>query len=128
MAFWSAASPAQVESAMVWMLGCCLWCVLEARSCLSELGTEWFPVQKPMWKRAKNTVPECVLTIVERALKLDRRPCLAEMMEVVEKWAMDSSMQFEGSADGGSPNKGLLSPSKDVPNVDLSQSGNGKLI
>lgn len=104
---------------MVWMLGCCLWCVLEARSCLSELGTEWFPVQKPMWKRAKNTVPECVLTIVERALKLDRRPRLAEMMEILEKWAIDMSMQFESSTDG--PNKRPLSPSKDAPNVDLKQ-------
>lgn len=118
IAFWSSASPAQVEAAMVWMLGCCLWCILEARSCLSELGAEWFPVLTPMWKRAKNTVPKDVLTVVERALKLDRRPCLAEMMEIVEKWAMDTSMQFEDSTDGGSPNKRPLSPSKNVPNVD----------
>lgn len=108
---------------MVWMLGCCLWCVLEARACLSELGTEWFPVQKPMWKRAKNTVPECVLAVVERALKLDGRPRLMEMMEIVENWAMDMSMQVEDSTEGGSPNKKPLNASGEALNVDHKKPG-----
>lgn len=87
--FWSAATPLQVEAAMVWMLGCCLWCVFEARPCLSDLGAEWFPVRWPLWKRARDdAVPERVLAVVERALKTDGgRPRLAEIMQVMGEWA-----------------------------------------
>lgn len=119
LAFWSVASPIQIEAAMVWMLGCCLWCLLEARACLSELGTEWFPIKKPMWRRARGTVPEFVLAVVERALKSEGRPRLAEMMEVMEKWAVGVSVPLDGIVDGGSLNKRSLSAGEGAPNVGL---------
>lgn len=72
-----------------------------------------------MWKRAKRTVPEFVLAIVERALKPDGRPRLAEMMKAVEMWAEYASVPLEDSTDGGSPNKRSLSASGSVTGVDI---------
>lgn len=119
IAFWGVASPIQIEAAMVWMLGCCLWCLIEARACLSELGTEWFPIRKPMWKRAKGAVPEFVLAIVERALKPDGRPRLVEVMKAVEMWAEHAPAPLEGGTEGGSLNKRSLSASGSTIGVDL---------
>lgn len=85
--FWMDATDEECEAAMVWMLCCCLWCIFEGRPCLSEIGGEWFPIKYPLWHKAKNSVPENVLTIVAKSLEpYAPRPTLKELLEVLEVW------------------------------------------
>lgn len=85
--FWTRATDMECEAAMVWMLGCCLWCLLEEVPCLSELGSEWFPVGSNLWRRVREDVPVVVLDIVRKTLRtyVDR-PKLREVYEVLKEW------------------------------------------
>lgn len=89
--FWTYAENDEREAAMVYMLGCCLWCILECQKCIHDLGNHWWASDRFYWRKAMNSVPPQVRDIVERCISRDNkakpRPTLKEVLEVLEvKW------------------------------------------
>lgn len=99
--FWKSATNKQRESAMVFSLAACLWCIFEGKGCLTdmpwryELGDDYIPIsphrfrfrwQKP--GREKFSVPRAARDIVMKALKNSHedRPTLEEIMVVIKEW------------------------------------------
>lgn len=105
--FWGVAGRSEVEGAMVWMLGCCLWCIFEGVGCLGDLGKEWFPVWSPLWRRARGRaggrgrVEGGVLAFVERCVGRGVRPRLEEVWEVMRGWERRVELGGEGVEWGG---------------------------
>lgn len=99
--FWTDASNAERESAMVWSLGCCLWCIFEAKGCMVDVisqsgipftrGCGWPTVIFGCpWGQAVElyNIPHAVLHIVTMCIKKETedRPTLEEISGVLEKW------------------------------------------
>lgn len=89
--FWTYAENDEREAAMVYMLGCCLWCILECQKCIHDPGNHWWAGDRFYWRRAMNSVPPQVRDIVERSISKDNktraRPTLKEVLGVLEmKW------------------------------------------
>lgn len=89
--FWTYAENDEREAAMVYMLGCCLWCILECQKCIHDLGNHWWASDRFYWRNAMNSVPPQVRDIVERCISRDNkarpRPKLKEVLEVLEvRW------------------------------------------
>lgn len=111
--FWANASNAERESAMVWSLGCCLWCIFEAKGCIVDVLSRCAPISKKSprdcrwpttvfgcpWDRAIELygIPHEVLKIVTMCIKKEAedRPTLKEISDVLEKWNKRPSPDVE---------------------------------
>ncbi|RPA93418.1 hypothetical protein L873DRAFT_1793634 [Choiromyces venosus 120613-1] len=84
--FWSSASDEEREQAMVYMMGCIFWCIIEQKKCISECQ------DRRMTIKSKG-IPACVKRTVESCfLPPGKRPCLAELGPVFQFW--ESTMLF----------------------------------
>lgn len=91
--FWEHISNRRCEKAMVYSLGCCLWCILQGNGCIRDArrkcpalwtdGCPWDPVRLETYE-----TPRTVRYIVTKALKRDyrSRPTLRELLDVFESW------------------------------------------
>lgn len=112
--FWTDASNAERESAMVWSLGCCLWCIFEAKGCMVDvLSHTDTPLSKNdtrdhrwptaifgcPWDQAIElyNIPHPVLHIVTMCIKkeIEDRPTLKEIFDILEKWRKRRSPNIE---------------------------------
>lgn len=107
--FWASASNQERESAIVFSLAACLWCIIEGKGCLTDMperyetypdedpGTwefTWPPRFRFWWQRnggpsdvpcdVKDTVMECL-----RSSPKDR-PTLEDLLAVLERWEWGS--------------------------------------
>lgn len=112
--FWTNASNAERERAMVWSLGCCLWCIFEAKGCMVDV------ISQPGIPSSRNVIHDCkwptvifgcpwdqaielydipyaVLHIVTMCIKKETedRPTLKEISDVLEKWRKRQILDVE---------------------------------
>lgn len=87
-------SDSERESAMVWSLACCLWCIVRGYSCMGEhyraprsptpysVGMRW------LWEDCDSGVPEVVRGVITRSFtdKREQRPRLKEFLDVLIEW------------------------------------------
>lgn len=112
--FWTNASNAERESAMVWSLGCCLWCIFEAKGCMVDVISQpGIPSSRNVihdckwptvifgcpWDQAIElyNIPYAVLHIVTMCIKkgTEDRPTLKEISDVLEKWRKRQILDVE---------------------------------
>lgn len=83
--FWDQASDLEREKAMVYMLGCVLWCILERKPCISEWTERRVAIRS-------EEIPGSVKSAVQVAFDLpERRLGLSEMLAVFEEWEQSLS-------------------------------------
>lgn len=126
--FWTDASNLERESAMVWSLGCCLWCIFKGKGCIEDVlnqsnllhpelpwdrkrptlpsGSPWKYVSRPY------KIPYAVMHIVGECFNKEpeRRPTLEEVSDVLEKWEkrMNFNIQLKkGAIDAKARRMGL---------------------
>lgn len=100
--FWTEASNAERESAMVWSLGCCLWCIFEGKGCIVDVLSECAPILMGSpydcrwptavfgcpWDQAIELyhIPDEILEIVAMCIEKEpeERPTLREISDVLK--------------------------------------------
>lgn len=107
--FWEHMSNQGCEKAMVFSLGCCLWCILQGYACVRGVEREGLvPPTGCSWdlaKLEKYKVPQAVRAIVTNALQRDpgSRPTLQESLDVFEAWERCmNGIEVELIGEGGS--------------------------
>ncbi|KAL0637064.1 hypothetical protein Q9L58_003887 [Maublancomyces gigas] len=123
--FWTNASNAERESAMVWALGCCLWCIFEAKGCMVDVISQSVPFTRDCewptvtfgcpWDQAVKlyNIPHAVLHIVTMCIKKETedRPTLKEISDVLEKWRKRLILDVEPEETSLSSKRRRIDPS-----------------
>lgn len=93
--FWEHLSNQRCEKAMVYSLGCCLWCILQGNGCVRDMWRQyplsWQVVHHCQWDSVRleeYETPQAVKDIVTRAFQgyHEYRPTLRELLDVFESW------------------------------------------
>lgn len=104
---WEKMSNREREKAMVYSLGCCLWCILQGNGCIRDMGRQFTAACCP-WdfaKLEKYETPEAVRKIVTKAFEsyFELRPTLWELLNVFESWEKRlNGIEVELVGEGGS--------------------------
>lgn len=115
--FWTKASNAERESAMVWSLGCCLWCIFEGKGCMVDVLSRCAPISisSPYdrrwptvvfgcpWDRAIKlyNIPRAILEVVTMCIKKEPedRPTLREISDVLEVGKCEWEIELVGDSE-----------------------------
>lgn len=88
---WEKMTNREREKAMVYSLGCCLWCILQGNGCIRDVRRHIHTVGHCPWdfaKLDKYETPEAVKKIVTQTFEryFELRPTLQELLDVFESW------------------------------------------
>lgn len=110
--FWENTTNQECEKAMVYSLGCCLWCILQGNGCVRDVRrqnrTSWPSRDHCPWdlaKLKKYQTPQAVKDIVTKTVRRypESRPTLQELLDVFELWERClNGIEVELVGEGGS--------------------------
>lgn len=82
--FWTYSEQWEQEAAMVYTLGCCLWCIFGSQGCLNDPGTRWVKDKPSLSCEAISSASPRVRSIIENSIsEAKKRPKLKEVLDTL---------------------------------------------